>query len=716
MAIQGARVLLFALGGLVAASGTAYVTGLLDPWFGRAPVTEASLSQDENTAPDEGVSPDAVPEPDAPAEVAAEPEAADEAAAELVAPTFDLLRVEPDGSIVIAGQAAPAALVEVVEGEDVLGSSDASEDGDFAVVLDDPLSPGDHQLVLRATIDGQVANSAQTALVSIPETPDGDVLALVDEPGRPSELITVPARPEAEGEVVADAAEEDAPDASQEIAAAQEDAQEEEVAQEGEAAAPAPDVAAAEPDAAAVEAPADAASAPAAEDEAVGQDVAETPAAEPVEEVEEMASAEAAEEGVAADAADEVAEPAEDIASLPEAAPAEELDAEAPAAIAPSTVVVEAVEIEGDMVFVAGVADPGSTVRVYANDILLGDALAAPNGRFLVEARRPLPVGDYIIRADLLDDDGTVLARAAVPFEREEGESIAAVAPQPQPQAQPEPQPEAAPSEDIVADEPVPAEEAAPDMAAGEPEAADELAMLPDAGEGAPGEQEAQPDAAATPDDSAAMPDDSDVGVVDGEVASPGDEIAAPPVQDEVAAAPDAGDGSAQSPAEADMADAAAPGPEPEAAPAAAEDEPAEAPAQAAEDGAVAGDADMAEAAPDDAAAPEATETDVAAAPAIEAGQEVTAPPLERVEGSVIIRRGDTLWRISRRVYGRGVRYSTIYLANQDQIADPDRIWPGQVFSVPGATAEGEEADLGRIADQAIVDGVPMEEAETTRQ
>jgi nucleoid-associated protein YgaU len=710
MAIQGARVLLFALGGLVAASGTAYVTGLLDPWFGRAPVTEASLSQDEpgspDAAPDEAVSPDAVPEAEAPTEVAADPEQADEAAAELVAPTFDLLRVEPDGSIVIAGQAAPSALVEVVEGEDVLGSSDASQDGDFAVVLDDPLSPGDHQLVLRATIDGQVANSAQTALVSIPETPDGDVLALVDEPGRPSELITVPARPEAEGEVVADAAEEAAPDASQEIAAAEEG----ETAQDGEDAAPAPDAAAAEPDAGAGDAPADVASAPAAEDEAVEQDVAETPAAEPVE---DMASAEPAEEGAAADAAGEIAEPAEDIASLPEAAPADEPQAEAPAAIAPSTVVVEAVEIEGDMVFVAGVADPGSTVRVYANDILLGDALAAPNGRFLVEARRPLPVGDYIIRADLLAEDGTVLARAAVPFEREEGESIAAVAPQPQPEAQLEPES----SEEIAAaDEPAPAEGAVPEMAAGEPDAADELAMLPDAGEDAPGEPEAQPDAAATPDASAAMPDDGDAGVVEEEEASPGEQIAAPPVQDEVAAASDAGDGSAQSPADADMADAAAPGPETEAGPATAEDEPVEAPAQTAEDGAVPGDADMTEAAPDDAAAPEATETEVAAAPAIEAGQEVTAPPLERVEGSVIIRRGDTLWRISRRVYGRGVRYSTIYLANQDQIADPDRIWPGQVFSVPGETAEGEEADLGRIADQAIVDGVPMEEAETTRQ
>ena len=78
----------------------------------------------------------------------------------------------------------------------------------------------------------------------------------------------------------------------------------------------------------------------------------------------------------------------------------------------------------------------------------------------------------------------------------------------------------------------------------------------------------------------------------------------------------------------------------------------------------------------------------------------VTAAPLQAVDSAVIIRRGDTLWRISRRVYGRGVRYSTIYLANQEQIEDPDRIWPGQVFRVPDKTTEGETADLDPIRAQ----------------
>ena len=65
--------------------------------------------------------------------------------------------------------------------------------------------------------------------------------------------------------------------------------------------------------------------------------------------------------------------------------------------------------------------------------------------------------------------------------------------------------------------------------------------------------------------------------------------------------------------------------------------------------------------------------------------------PLKESKTSVIIRKGDTLWQISRRVYGRGVRYTTIYLANQDQITDPDEILPGQVFGVPETPLDNAE-------------------------
>ena len=47
------------------------------------------------------------------------------------------------------------------------------------------------------------------------------------------------------------------------------------------------------------------------------------------------------------------------------------------------------------------------------------------------------------------------------------------------------------------------------------------------------------------------------------------------------------------------------------------------------------------------------------------------------------ITRGDNLWRISQRTYGRGERYTVIYDANQTQIRNPDLIYPGQIFVLP---------------------------------
>ena len=50
---------------------------------------------------------------------------------------------------------------------------------------------------------------------------------------------------------------------------------------------------------------------------------------------------------------------------------------------------------------------------------------------------------------------------------------------------------------------------------------------------------------------------------------------------------------------------------------------------------------------------------------------------------TVIIKPGNSLWRIAARVYGSGFRYTEIYKANLNQIRDPDLIYPGQVFKLP---------------------------------
>jgi len=97
--------------------------------------------------------------------------------------------------------------------------------------------------------------------------------------------------------------------------------------------------------------------------------------------------------------------------------------------------------------------------------------------------------------------------------------------------------------------------------------------------------------------------------------------------------------------------------------------------------------------------APETAPTAVAEAtpPATEPASDADVPTLVAVavgepgdqrfaSGKAIIRRGDNLWTIARRVYGQGIKYTTIYAANDGQIRNPNRIYPGQVFDLPTAT------------------------------
>jgi len=49
----------------------------------------------------------------------------------------------------------------------------------------------------------------------------------------------------------------------------------------------------------------------------------------------------------------------------------------------------------------------------------------------------------------------------------------------------------------------------------------------------------------------------------------------------------------------------------------------------------------------------------------------------------VTVQPGNSLWRLAYKAYGKGMRYTTIFQANKDQIKDPDLIYPGQIFTIP---------------------------------
>jgi nucleoid-associated protein YgaU len=67
-------------------------------------------------------------------------------------------------------------------------------------------------------------------------------------------------------------------------------------------------------------------------------------------------------------------------------------------------------------------------------------------------------------------------------------------------------------------------------------------------------------------------------------------------------------------------------------------------------------------------------------------------PDAATSDGRIVVQPGHSLWRLARAVYGRGVHHTVIYEANRDQIRNPNLIFPGQVFTMPGMSPDGGTA------------------------
>ncbi|CUX12470.1 LysM peptidoglycan-binding domain-containing protein [Rhizobium oryzihabitans] len=483
-----------------------------------------------------------------PAQPAGAPAPGDAAQATPGAPTFDVLRVEPDGSAVVAGKAQPGAKLEILSNGKVIAQTTIDGTGDFAAVFDNPLPPGDHELVLRSTdASGKATQSEEVATVSVPENKAGELLAMVSKPGKASRVLAMP---------------EAAPPALQPQQAAQSQQ-------------------------------------PAATSE-TGASNTPAPAA-----------------GVMA----------------PAAAPLT------------STVQVSAVEFEGSKIFVAGSAPAASTVRALVDDREIGKTTAEASGHFVIEGDVDLTVGSHIITVEELNADGTVKVRVRVPFERPQTDQATVAM-----QAPPAATATAAPSEN---------QSTASDRAAFEKLRTDIAKAF---------------------------------GILSNLYKDQ-----ATPALDQAIAGRSAVVIGLKSLSEFRTAAATEP-------------------AFTAFAGDIAAKARQllttVEAWPNDVAAigkgiaslaSRLAELHITAPPA-PAPQAPAGPqtfeqaPLAESQNSVIIRRGDTLWQISRRVYGQGVRYTTIYLANEDQIKNPDLIEPGQIFGVPKeALPNAEELHRKRL-------------------
>lgn len=113
----------------------------------------------------------------APAEGAPE----EAAAAAPIVPEFDVVRVAPTGDVVVAGRAAPGAVVTVYDSGRPIGQVRADARGEWVLLPDEPLSPGSRELSLSSRLgDAEPVWSGKVVVMVVPE-------AGRDVAGRPSE-------------------------------------------------------------------------------------------------------------------------------------------------------------------------------------------------------------------------------------------------------------------------------------------------------------------------------------------------------------------------------------------------------------------------------------------------------------------------------------------------------------------------------------------------
>ncbi len=114
-------------------------------------------------------------------------------AADLVMPTFDIVRVDQTGEAVIAGRATPGTTVEVRANGDVIGTTTADQRGEWTMIVETPLDEGDQELVITSIDDnGWSINSEQVVVVAVPDRPDELPLVVLSTPDQPSQVLQAP--------------------------------------------------------------------------------------------------------------------------------------------------------------------------------------------------------------------------------------------------------------------------------------------------------------------------------------------------------------------------------------------------------------------------------------------------------------------------------------------------------------------------------------------
>jgi hypothetical protein len=120
--------------------------------------------------------------------------------AAVMAPSFDIARIGPDGRAVIAGRAAPGAKIVLLDGGKEIAHGEADARGEWVVLADPPLSPGQHELRVVQHIEGHApVTSEQVVVAVVPPAPGGsadkpneETLVMIAPPRGPAKLVQPP--------------------------------------------------------------------------------------------------------------------------------------------------------------------------------------------------------------------------------------------------------------------------------------------------------------------------------------------------------------------------------------------------------------------------------------------------------------------------------------------------------------------------------------------
>ncbi|GAB0113255.1 LysM peptidoglycan-binding domain-containing protein [Acidisoma sp. C75] len=138
-----------------------------------APASAAPASASSGAAASAGLA--TAPQPATPQPAAPQP----------AAPNIDVVRVDKDGNLVMAGRAKPGETLAIHNGQQALGTVTADAEGQWVFLPETPLSPGAHQLTVAAPgVPATDKEDSTEVLLGLPKAGAGATSATATVPGQ----------------------------------------------------------------------------------------------------------------------------------------------------------------------------------------------------------------------------------------------------------------------------------------------------------------------------------------------------------------------------------------------------------------------------------------------------------------------------------------------------------------------------------------------------